>query len=99
MKKSKYCCHSPFYPPIFCRHSLKLLSPTLPKINELDTVVAPTPVLIVLHQKFYSQGNKILGVTQLTIQLKCICIEIFDNFLLTNMKDGLKARWNLFTVC
>ena len=31
-KKSKYCCHPPFHPPIFCRHSLKLLSPTLPKL-------------------------------------------------------------------
>ena len=32
-KKSKYCCHPPFHPPpIFCRHSLKFLSPTLPKL-------------------------------------------------------------------
>ena len=31
-KKSKYCCHPPFHPPIFCRHSSKLLSPTLPKL-------------------------------------------------------------------
>ena len=31
-KKSKLCCHPPFHPPNFCRHSLKLLSPTLPKL-------------------------------------------------------------------
>ena len=31
-KKSKYCCQPPFHPPICCRHSLNLLSPTLPKI-------------------------------------------------------------------
>ena len=31
-KKSKYCCHPPFQSPIFCRHSLKVLSPTLPKV-------------------------------------------------------------------
>ena len=30
IKKSKYCCHPPFHPPIFCRHSLKHLSPILP---------------------------------------------------------------------
>ena len=30
IKKSKYCCHPPFHPPIFRRNSLKLLSPTLP---------------------------------------------------------------------
>ena len=30
-KKSKSCCHSPFYPPNFCC-SLKLLSPTLQKL-------------------------------------------------------------------
>ena len=41
-KKSKYCCHPPFHPPIFCRHSSKRLSP---KITELDTVVTPIPVL------------------------------------------------------
>ena len=26
-KKSKYCCHPPFHPPIFCRHSLKFCHP------------------------------------------------------------------------
>ena len=31
-KKSKYGCHPPFHPPIFCRHSLRLLSPTLQKL-------------------------------------------------------------------
>ena len=31
-KKSKFCCHPPFYSPNFCCHSLKLLSPTLPKL-------------------------------------------------------------------
>ena len=31
-KKSKCCCHPPFHPPIFCRHSLKLLSPSPPKL-------------------------------------------------------------------
>ena len=30
IKKSKYCCHPPFHPPIFRRHSLQLFSPTLP---------------------------------------------------------------------
>ena len=30
IKKPKYCCHPPFHPPIFRRHSLKLLSPSLP---------------------------------------------------------------------
>ena len=30
IKKSKYCCHPPFHPLIFRRHSLKLLSPSLP---------------------------------------------------------------------
>ena len=33
-KRSKYRCRPPFHPPppSFCRHSLKLLSPTLPKL-------------------------------------------------------------------
>ena len=30
IKKSKYCCHPPFHPPVFRRHSLKPLSTTLP---------------------------------------------------------------------
>ena len=31
--------------------------------------------------------------------LKCLCFEIFDNFLLANMKDCQKPRRKLFTVC
>ena len=31
-KKSKSCCHPPFHSPNFCRHSLKFLSSTLPKL-------------------------------------------------------------------
>ena len=42
-KKSKYCCHPPFHPPIFCRHSLKLLSPTLPKLMNW-TPLSPPPL-------------------------------------------------------
>ena len=42
-KKSKYCCHPPFHPPIFCRHSLKLLSPTLPKL--MNCIVLSLPPL------------------------------------------------------
>ena len=44
-KKSKYCCHPSFHPPIFCRHSFKTFVTHPPNINELDTVVTPTPVL------------------------------------------------------
>ena len=42
-KKSKYCCHPPFHPPIFCRHSLKLLSPTLPKLMNW-MLLSPPPL-------------------------------------------------------
>ena len=42
-KKSKYCCHPPFHPPIFCRHSLKLLSPTLPKL--MNWILLSPPLL------------------------------------------------------
>ena len=42
-KKSKYCCHPPFHPPIFCRHSLKLLSPTLPKLMNW-ILLSPPPL-------------------------------------------------------
>ena len=41
-KKSKYYCHPPFHPPIFCRHSLKLLSPTLPKLMNWILLSPPT---------------------------------------------------------
>ena len=42
-KTSKYCCHSPFHPPIFCRHSLKLLPPTLPKLMKW-ILLSPPPL-------------------------------------------------------
>ena len=42
-KKSKSCCHPPFHPPIFCCHSLKLLSPTLPKL--MNWIVLSLPPL------------------------------------------------------
>ena len=42
-KKSKYCCHPPFHPHIFCRHSLKLLSPTLPKLMNW-ILLSPPPL-------------------------------------------------------
>ena len=43
-KTSKYCCHPPFHPPIFCRRRFfKTFVTHPPKINELDTVVTPTP--------------------------------------------------------
>ena len=42
-KKSKYCCHPPFHPPIFCHHSLKLLSPTLPKLMNW-ILLSPPPL-------------------------------------------------------
>ena len=31
--------------------------------------------------------------------LKCPCIEIFENFLLANMKDRWKPKRKLFTIC
>ena len=42
-KKSKYCCHPPFHPPFFCRHSLKLLSPTFPKLMNW-ILLSPPPL-------------------------------------------------------
>ena len=42
-KKSKYGCHSPFHPSIFCRHSLQLLSPTLPKLMNW-ILLSPPPL-------------------------------------------------------
>ena len=42
-KKSKSCCHPPFHPPNFCRHSLKLLSPTLPKLMNW-ILLSPPPL-------------------------------------------------------
>ena len=42
-KKSKFCCHPPFHPPIFCCHSLKLLSPTLPKLMNW-ILLSPPPL-------------------------------------------------------
>ena len=35
--------HPPFHPPIFCRHSLKLLSPTLPKLMNW-ILLSPPPL-------------------------------------------------------
>ena len=43
IKKSKNCCHPPFHPPIFRRHSLKLLSPTLPILTNL-ILLSPPPL-------------------------------------------------------
>ena len=45
MKKSKYCCHPPFHPPIFLSPFFKTFVTHPPKINELDTVVTPTLIL------------------------------------------------------
>ena len=42
-KKSKSCCHPPFHPPKLCRHSLKLLSPTLPKLMNW-LLLSPPPL-------------------------------------------------------
>ena len=42
-KKSKSCCHPPFHPPNFCRHSLKLLSPTLPQLMNW-ILLSPPPL-------------------------------------------------------
>ena len=42
-KKSKSCCHPPFQPPNFCCHSLKLLSPTLPKLMNW-ILLSPPPL-------------------------------------------------------
>ena len=41
IKKSKYCCHPPFHPPIFCSHSLKDLSPTLPILINWTLLSSP----------------------------------------------------------
>ena len=42
-KKSKYSCHPPFHPPIFCRYSSKLLLPTLPKL--MNWILLSPPLL------------------------------------------------------
>ena len=42
-KNAKYFCHPPFHPPIFCCHSLKLLSPTLPKLMNW-ILLSPPPL-------------------------------------------------------
>ena len=42
-KKSKYCCHPPFHPPIFCRYFSKLLSPTLSKLMNW-ILLSPPPL-------------------------------------------------------
>ena len=42
-KRSKYWCHPPFHPPSFCRHSLKLLSSTLPKLMNW-ILLSPPPL-------------------------------------------------------
>ena len=42
-KKSKYCCHPSFLPSFLCRHSLKLLSPTLPKLMNW-ILLSPPPL-------------------------------------------------------
>ena len=46
MKSKKYCCHPPTLPPpppIFCRHSLKPLLPTLPKL--MNWILLSPPLL------------------------------------------------------
>ena len=43
IKKSKYCCHPHFHPPIFRRHSLKLLSPTLQTVMNW-ILLSPPPL-------------------------------------------------------
>ena len=73
MKKSKYCCHPPFHPSTFCRHSSKLLSPTLPKLM-IWTLLSPPPLSsdpdnlpkfgtcsISKHFKMYITINDIIG--------------------------------------
>ena len=42
-KRSKCCCHPSFHPPIFCRHSSKLLSSTLPKLMN-GILLSPPPL-------------------------------------------------------
>ena len=72
-KKSKYCCHppSPPPPPIFCRCSLKLLSPPS-QHYELDTVVTLTSVLRPWHPpKIWSvhlRSGYYLGRTRMNAQ-------------------------------
>ena len=59
-KKSKSCCHSPFHPPNFCRHSLKLLSPTLPKLMKSPPPLSsdPTaPKIWNVHKLFRTPRN------------------------------------------
>ena len=42
-KKSKYRCHPPLHSPLFCRHYLKLLSPTLQKFMNW-ILLSPPPL-------------------------------------------------------
>ena len=43
IKKSKYCCHPPFHPPIFRRRFFKNLSPTLPILMKW-ILLSPPPL-------------------------------------------------------
>ena len=74
-KKSKSCCHPPFHPPNFCRHSLKFLSPTLPKfVNWI--LLSPSP----LSSDLTTPQNleRAPGYPQLLIalidRLHCVCL-------------------------
>ena len=57
-------------------------------VANVATLDIPVATLIPLEQAFnhVSQFNILLYF--LYFFLKCICFEIFDNFLLANMKDG-----------
>ena len=76
-KESKYSCHPPFHPPIFCHHSLKLLSPTLPKLMNWILLSPPplssdpaTPPKIGTCTRM----AKSLGVSPMKIQPFFVCL-------------------------
>ena len=74
-KKSKYCCHPPFHPPIFCRHSSKLLSPTLPKLMNW-ILLSPPPLSSDPDNppKFETCTKCVLGINCRQTGIKLLCV-------------------------
>ena len=75
-KKSKYCCHPPFHPPIFCRYSLKLLSPTLPKL--MNYILLSPPPLSSDPDKPPKFGTCTYDIVN-TYSMKSYCIIYFEH--------------------
>ena len=112
--QSRFQLHSHFHYPVARKYGLRwnCFQKSIPKIKllcisktrlDLDCfspAFNKQSICIILAKfVFVERWNGAFQVDLVLKQLKCICIEIFDNFLLANMKDRQKPKRKLFTVC